>query len=57
MFDPKCFELAEYFLATTASQRLKNELAQHIQDEVEVWLSAEANRLMAAMQPDPPVKI
>jgi hypothetical protein len=38
MFDPKCFELAEHFLPTGAPQRLKDGLAQWIQDEVESWL-------------------
>jgi len=38
MFDPKCFELADYFLPSQATERLKSELAQHIQDAVEDWL-------------------
>jgi hypothetical protein len=43
--DPRCHELAEYFLPTAASALLKAELAQHIQDAVEDWLTAERDRL------------
>jgi hypothetical protein len=43
--DPKCRELAEHFLPTTTTDRLKAELAQHIQDAVEDWLRGEAERL------------
>lgn len=47
MFDPKCYELAESFLGedVPATERLKNELAQHIQDAAEDWLAAERDRL------------
>lgn len=34
-FDPKCLELAEHFLPSQATQSVKNELAQAIQDAVE----------------------
>lgn len=37
-FDPKCYELAEHFLPPGATQRLLNELAQHIQTSIEDWL-------------------
>lgn len=40
-FDPKCYDLAEYFLPTTASPALKDDLAQYIQDAVEDWLRIE----------------
>ena len=42
-FDPKCYELAEYFLWDTASDTddCKNELAQVIQDAIEGWRSVE----------------
>lgn len=36
MFDPKCLELAEYFLPK-ASDVVKRELAQLIQDSVEMF--------------------
>ena len=37
MFDPKCYELAEYFLADNgaATEEHKSDLAQAIQDAVE----------------------
>jgi uncharacterized membrane-anchored protein YjiN (DUF445 family) len=40
MFDPKCYELAEYFLEDyeDITEEQKNELAQHIQDTIEDWL-------------------
>jgi hypothetical protein len=38
MFDPACLELAKHFLSTQASDALKHELAQHIQDAIEDWL-------------------
>lgn len=34
-FDSKCFDLAEYFLPAEATESVKNELAQSIQDAVE----------------------
>jgi hypothetical protein len=43
-YDPKCEELAEYFLGN-ASERLKTELAQWIQDGVEFWLEAERDKI------------
>jgi len=38
-FDPDCFDLAEQFLPNDAAKRVKNELAQHIQDAIEDFLS------------------
>jgi hypothetical protein len=40
-FDSKCLELAEHFLPSTASQTLKNDLAQAIQNEVENFCTGE----------------
>jgi hypothetical protein len=39
LVDPKCYELAEYFLADnkTATEEQKVDLAQHIQDAIEMW--------------------
>jgi hypothetical protein len=37
-YDPKCNELAEYFLLKSSSQADKEGLSQHIQDAVEDWL-------------------
>lgn len=48
MFDPKCYELAEYFLADNgaATEEHKSDLAQAIQDAVEdfhaPWAKTEA---------------
>ena len=50
-YDPKCFELAEYFLPTGATDRLKCLLAQAIQDAVEDCISSERNRLSDALSP------
>lgn len=44
-FDPKSYELAEHFLPTTASDRLKNDLAQAIQTRIEDWLQYECAQL------------
>lgn len=49
-FDPRCFDLAEVFLPTEASDRLKNELAQAIQDAVEDWLESERGRLIKLLE-------
>lgn len=38
MFDPKCYELAEHFLPADASEERKRELAQDIQDYIELML-------------------
>jgi len=46
-FDSKSFDLAEHFLHEGASDQLKNELAQEIQDAVEDWFGAEEERINA----------
>jgi hypothetical protein len=38
MFDQKCYDLAEYFLPTDATEERKSELAQSIQDHIELML-------------------
>jgi hypothetical protein len=38
VFDPKCYELAEYFLPPGAPDAAKDRLAQHLQEEIEMWL-------------------
>jgi hypothetical protein len=45
MFDSKCLELAEHFLPSAASKRLKDELAQTIQDAVETYIIGAAAEL------------
>jgi len=45
MFDPKCLDLARHFLSDLENTQLVNELAQHIQDEVEIWLESEKRTL------------
>lgn len=47
MYDPKCKELSDYFLADVKDERVKLvkpgdeiQLAQDIQDSVEAWLDA-----------------
>lgn len=37
-FDPKCYELAEYFLPASASEERKSELAGWIQYHIELFL-------------------
>jgi hypothetical protein len=44
-YDPKAYELAEHFLPATASDRLKDDLAQAIQTRVEDWLQFECAEL------------
>lgn len=44
-FDSACYDCAVAFLPDSATSRLKDELAQHIQDAVEDWLYAEKARL------------
>jgi hypothetical protein len=51
-FDPKSYELAEYFLADNLHRFSKakvDALAQHIQEAVEDWLSADG----AEPEPEP----
>ena len=38
MFDPACFELAEYFLEKSATESQKTALAQAVQETVEDFL-------------------
>jgi hypothetical protein len=44
-YDSRCQDLAEVFLPSTASERLKQELAQEIQNAIENWIEAERDRL------------
>lgn len=44
-YDPKCEELAEHFLTPHTALELRHELAQHIQDEIEIWLEIEQQRI------------
>ena len=46
--DPKCYELAEYFLPAGVSEKLKSDLAETIQEAVEDWLRSERDRLLGA---------
>lgn len=39
-YDPECYRLAEHFLTTQASERLKSGLAQAIQTAAEDWIEA-----------------
>jgi hypothetical protein len=48
-YDPKSYELAEYFLPGAASEQLKSELAQAIQTRVEDWLEYECADLAAQL--------
>ena len=41
MFDPKCWEIAYYFLPRPVHPPLVDELAQHVQDAIEDWLNAQ----------------
>jgi hypothetical protein len=43
-FDSKCFDLAEHFLPSQATQAVKNELAQAIQDAVEDFCASGVSR-------------
>jgi hypothetical protein len=40
MFDPKCHELADHFLPESVGERFRDELAQAIQDAVEMWFQS-----------------
>ena len=40
-YDPKCGELADYFLRQAPDEKLSVLLAQHIQDTVETWLQSD----------------
>ncbi len=52
-YDPKCYELAEYFLSSTASERLKDALAQAVQTRVEDWLEYERDELSKTLEASP----
>lgn len=51
MFDPSCYECGSGFLPDAAPEGMKNELAQHIQDSIEMWLLGEKERLEALTTP------
>ncbi len=45
-YDPKCYELAEYFTPSDPKlERMRSALAQHVQDAVEDFLRNERDRL------------
>lgn len=48
-YDPKCLELAEYFMGA-APAHLTEQLAQEIQDSVEGWLTTEARTRLAEIR-------
>ena len=52
-YDPKSYELAEHFLPSAASDRLKSELAQEIQTRIEDWLEYEAAELRESLSANP----
>lgn len=52
-FDEKCYELAEHFLPSMASERLKAALAQTVQDAVEDYMVGEAVNLQSIADPKP----
>lgn len=48
-FDSKSYDLAEHFVGSAPElERLRQELAQHIQTSIEDWLEGEQARLDAA---------
>ena len=49
MFDAACFDLAEHFLGKLAPEKTLNELAQHIQTEIEDWINYRSKEAAAAM--------
>jgi hypothetical protein len=51
MFDPKSYELAEYFLPGATTERLKTALAQAIQDAIENWVAGERDRMTHIIEP------
>lgn len=53
-YDAKCYELAEHFLPSIASDRIKNDLAQAIQDAIEGWIETEVARIDAVLAADRP---
>lgn len=51
-YDPKCYELAEFFLGGAKyNERLRRELAQFLQDQAEEWITGELDRLCAELYP------
>lgn len=40
MFDSKCQELADHFLPESASDASRDQLAQAIQDAIELWFQS-----------------
>jgi hypothetical protein len=48
-YDPKCEDLARYFLGTKMTPKLVADLAQTIQDQVETWLRAEIDERVESL--------
>jgi hypothetical protein len=42
LHDPACYDLATHFLGAACSEHLRSDLAQHIQDAVEILASQES---------------
>lgn len=49
MFDPACHDLARHFLGDLASEKLKDDLAQAIQDYIEDWLEYQRDERAKAL--------
>lgn len=45
-YDPACYDLAAHFISDHPElERLRDKLAQHIQDAIEEWIEGEQDRL------------
>ena len=53
MFDPACYDLAQHFLGNLAPEKTLNELAQHLQTEIEDWINYRLKEAAAAMPNTP----
>ena len=51
-YDPKCEELARYFLGESAVTDLSAALALHIQESIEEWLSEVAAEIRESLNAD-----
>ncbi len=51
--DPKCFDLAKYFLGPDVDDRRLRELAFRIQSEIEDWLEEDAEIPVTVAKEEP----
>ena len=55
-YDPACYDLARHFMGDLTTERLRTELAQHIQTSIEDWIEGQATDIKEKIEESQIVK-